>query len=369
MSKSPFHTGKQGLTYRSKERVWPTGCRLLNTAIGVFDPITKLPGIPAATIMEVFGPNASLKTALWESLAANIHRLDPKARVLAIMGEEPEYSRFASVGIDIERIDCWTYYNPNDPGNIMSAEEGLDLAVEAVSDPEAPYALVVVDSIKSLTSEGQIFTKNGELESLAKTEPVAARARLVNKFIGRYVAANKCRAILFCTNQKTESPSQNFTVGLNMRSETTGGREKEHACKLRIKCDSTVPDQTDKPEEQGMFKNKIYNRIKPIYYLQKNKYGYPFRTVISEFSLDEKRYLNENNCLAVAEFMGLVERKGNSHWVLDGKTIQGKEAARAFLRDNKEYQDKLWKEIDSRHEEFFRSATKKSAKSALDDED
>ena len=102
MSKSPFHTGKQGLTYRSKERVWPTGCRLLNTAIGVFDPITKLPGIPAATIMEVFGPNASLKTALWESLAANIHRLDPKARVLAIMGEEPEYSRFASVGIDIE---------------------------------------------------------------------------------------------------------------------------------------------------------------------------------------------------------------------------------------------------------------------------
>lgn len=361
-----FHTGREGLEFKNKERVYPTGCRLFNTALGIFDPVTGLPGIRKGSIVEAFGPNASLKTALWESLAGNIHSLTPKGRILAIMPEEPDYNRFVSQGIDIDRIDCWTYYNPNNPEEIISAEEGLNMALAAVQDITNNYELVVIDSLKGLMSMGEVFDKKGQLKELEVNDPVAARARLCNKFFGNWVVYNKSRAILFFTNQHTDYIGNNFMLGSTFKTPTSGGNAKNHWADVRVECNSTVPDQTEKPEEQGLFKNKIYDRIKPIYYLQKNKYGYPFRKVISDFSLTEKRYLNENNCLAVAEFLGLVEKKGNAHWIVDGKTIQGKDKARQYLHENQNYQNELWKQIDARHEEFF-GAGKKSSKEGLDE--
>ena len=191
-SKDLIHSGREGLDFRKKERVYPTGCTLLNMAFGVVDPITKQPGIPAATVVEAFGPNASLKTALWESLAANIHKMDKQAKVLAILSEEPEYERFESVGIDLDRIFCWTYYNLNNPDLMVSAEEGLDLVNTLVSE-DTDYKLVVVDSIKGLISTGQTFDKKGALKGLEEGDPVAARANLINRFTGKFAAANKAR--------------------------------------------------------------------------------------------------------------------------------------------------------------------------------
>lgn len=366
MANKYFHTASQGLSFRGKERVFPTGCRLLNTAFGCFDPITGLPGIPAATVLEVFGPNASLKTALWESTGGNIHAMLPESRILAILPEEPDYSRFLDHGIDLDRIDCWTYYNPNNPDEIVSAEEGLDMALEAVSDPRSNYSMVVVDSIKALMSDGEVFNKKGDLKSLAEVDPVAARAKLMNRFFGGFAAYNKARAILFGVNQISESIGPSYLTGGSFKTKTSGGRGKEHWAKLRIECNSTVPDATEKPEEHGVYKNKIYDVIKPIYYIEKNKYGFPFRKVISEFSLNEKRFLNENNCLDVAVFLDLIQKNGKSHYVLNGETVQGKEAARAYLHSHPEYQDKLWREIDKRHVEFF-GAGKKTSKESLDE--
>lgn len=365
MSKSPFHSARQGLKFRQQERVYPTGCKLLNTAIGVFDPITGEPGIPAATVVEAFGPNASLKTALWESLAANVHRMDPKAKVLAILSEEPEYERFESAGIDLDRIFCWTYYNLGDPEAITSAEEGLNLVNQMVSD-DTSYKLVVVDSIKALMSTGQTFDKKGDFRDLSDGKVVAARACLMNEFTGQFAAANKARAILFMVNQISESIGMDFTIGGNHKTKTSGGRGKEHWAKIRINCNSTVPDQTDKPEEHSLNKNKIYDRFKTIYFLEKNKYGFPFRRVITEFDLAEKRFLNEKNCLAVAEYLNLIERKGNAFWKIGDKTIQGKSASEDYLAQNPEVQDALWKEIYKRHIEFYSTPKARSAKEELE---
>lgn len=365
VNKKFFHTAAEGLKFRNKERVYPTGCRLFNMALGCFDPITKLPGVPAATVIEAFGPNASLKTALWESLGGGIHEVDPEARILAILPEEPDYERFISQGIDIDRLDCWTYFNPNNPSEVVSAEEGLNMALEAVSDPKSPYKMVVIDSLKALMSVGEVFDKKGEFKELEAVDPIAARAKLCNKFFGNWAVYNKSRAILFYTNQHSDQIGPNYNTGSNVKTTTAGGRGKEHWCKIRVECNSTVPDATDKPEEQGLFKNKIWDRIKPIYFIQKNKYGFPFRKVMSEFSLGEKRYLNENDCLKVAEFLGLVEKKGN-HYTLNGKSYNGKAAAREFLRDNLDYQNSLWTQIDARHEEFF-GAGKKTAAEGLEE--
>lgn len=364
-SKDLIHSGREGLDFRKKERVYPTGCKLLNMAFGVVDPITKQPGIPAATVVEAFGPNASLKTALWESLAANIHKMDKQAKVLAILSEEPEYERFESVGIDLDRIFCWTYYNLNNPDLMVSAEEGLDLVNTLVSE-DTDYKLVVVDSIKGLISTGQTFDKKGALKGLEEGDPVAARANLINRFTGKFAAANKARAILFMVNQISESIGNDFTIGINNKTKTAGGRGKEHWAKIRINCNSTVPDMTDKPEEHGLNKNKIYDRFKAIYYLEKNKYGYPFRRVHTEFDLQEKRFLNEKNCLSVAEYLGLVERRG-AYWKIGDQNIQSRGKAEDYLAENPEIQEKLWEQIIPRHVEFYNSPKSRSAKEELND--
>ena len=360
MANKAFHTGTQGKKFRDKERVYPTGCRLLNTAIGMFDPITGLPGVPQATVVEAFGPNASLKTALWESLAGNIHKIRPEGRILAVLPEEPDYQRFIDAGIDLDRIDCWTYFNPSNPNVIMSAEEGLNLTIEAISDPTNNYEMVVIDSIKALMTSGQTFDKKGEFRDLAETNPLAARANLMNQYTGLFAVHNKCRAILFATNQTSDSIGPSYLTGGSFKTQTSAGRGKEHWAKLRIECNSTVPDATDKVEK-GLYDNKIYDRIKPIYYIQKNKYGFPFRKVMTEFCLREKRFLNEVNCLAAAEMLGIIERAGNSNWKIQGVNCKGRDTAEQYLHDNPEIEEKIWREIDSRHIELF--GTPKSAKS------
>ena len=138
------------------------------------------------------------------------------------------------------------------------------------------------------------------------------------------------------------------------------GREKRSARGQGDMCNSTVPDATDKVEK-GLYDNKIYDRIKPIYYIQKNKYGFPFRKVMTEFCLREKRFLNEVNCLAAAEMLGIIERAGNSNWKIQGVNCKGRDTAEQYLHDNPEIEEKIWREIDSRHIELF--GTPKSAKS------
>jgi len=362
---SGFYTGKQGLAFKSKERCFPTGLKLLDLSFGKFDPVTKLPGLPQATVVEAFGPNASLKSALWENLAANIHRADKKLRVLALLAEEPQFLRFEQAGMDIDRIDCWTYYNPNDPTNIVSSEEGMDMAIEAISDPDNNYALVVIDSLKALTTGDQAFAKAGDLKGLAEVDPLAARARLINKFFSRFAVCNKSRAILFCTNQKTDKIGPSYLTGGNFKTETSGGREKEHWAEVRISCNSTIPDATDKVEK-GLYENKIYDVIKPIYYLEKNKLGYPFRKVMAEFCLKEKRFKNEVNCLAAAEYLGIIQRNGNSNWNIKGVNQKGREVAENYLRDNPKIQDEIWKEIYPRHVELFGTSKAKSSKEEIE---
>jgi RecA/RadA recombinase len=369
MTSNQFYSGREGLEYQRKDRVYPTGCKLFNLSIGKFDPITKEPGIPAGTGIEVFGPNASLKTALWESLAANMHRIDKKAKVFAVLPEAPEFDRFESVGMDMDRIHCWTYRNPKNPGEVSSAEEGLDLLTSIVREDES-YKLVIVDSIKALMSVDQVFAKNtktDELKALMETQPMVARAKLMNDFIGRFAVANvSANAILFMTNQMTESIGPNYLTGGNIKTKSSGGREKEHFCKIRVEANSTVPDATEKLLEHATFKNKIYNRYRTIYFLEKNKFGFPLRKTITDFDLDGKRFMNERACLNAADLLGIIEHKG-SYYTLEGNKIQGHAAAEAYLLANPKYEEKLWKEIYPRHVEFFGTAKAKSAKEALDE--
>lgn len=360
-----FHSGREGKFFRDHERTYPTGCELLNLAVGVFDPITGRPGIPAATVVEAFGPNASLKTGLWESLAANIHKIDRTAKVFAVLTEEPDYDRFESVGIDLDRIFCWTYYNQDDPSYISSAEEGLNLMNQMVSE-DMDIKLVVVDSIKALEAINQVFEKNGkDFKDLSEGEKIAARATLMNRFTGQFAVFNKSRAILFMVNQTSEAVGPSYLTGGSVKTQTSGGRGKEHWAKLRIDCQSTVPDATDKPEEHALFKNKLYGHYKVIYFLQKNKYGYPFRKVYCDFSLSEKRFMNEKNCLAIANFLDLVEKKGN-HWKINGESINGKGAAEEYLAAHPEVEKELWEKIYPRHEEFFGASKSKSSKDELE---
>ena len=362
-------SGRELLNHTKKERCYPTSIKAFNLSVGRFDPITGEPGIPEGTPIEAFGPNASCKSAMWEGLAANIMKMDPKAKVFALLSEDPDPERWESVGIDLDRITIWTYYNPDPDATLQSAEEGLNLLCELVSE-DMDYKLTVVDSIKALVVEDQVFGKKaGELKEFSESEAPAIRARLMNRFLGNHKVANKARAILFMVNQVSESIGPNFNIGQMVKTKTAGGREKEHYCKLRIECNSAPPDATDKPVNHKLFGNKIFNKLRCIFFLQKNKFGFPFRKTNVDFELQEKRFANERNCLDFAEYLGIISRSGNANWNLDGKSIKGRLAAEQYLLANPEYEEFLWKQIYPKHKELYNDKPSKSSKEDLEDDD
>ena len=355
--------------FSHKELVYPTTCNAFNLAIGKSDPITGIPGIPEGTALEIFGPNASCKSAIWEGLAANIMRQDPKAKVFALLSEDPDPERWESVGIDLSRMFVWSYYSPDPKATLTGAEEGLNLLCDLVSN-DMSYKLTVIDSIKALVVETQVFGKKaGELKDIDEVDPVAARANMFNRFLARHKVCNRARAILFMVNQKTESPMKTYDIGQAIKTQTAAGREKEHYAKIRVKADSAPPDATDKATTHKLFGNKIFNKLRCIFFIEKNKFGFPMRKVNVDFELGENRFANERNCLDYSEYLGIISRSGLSNWNLNGKSIKGRVAAEKYLRDNPEYEESLWKQIYPKHRELYNDKPSKNSKDDIEDDD
>lgn len=356
--------------------VFSTGLFSLDLVLGQQDPITKEYGVPNRTIMEAFGTHMTGKTLLAEKLAKSVLAKNPKYKVVFILTEEANLDRMEEVGLDMDRCLCWSFLrNPTEckksPEGFLTAEEGLDLAIEYVLK-DKDVKLVVVDTVKALVA-AHAMVDGKVVRSMEENKVPAALANVVNDFVYRWLTCNNSDAILLLLNQTSESIGSDYMIGGNFKIKTPGGRFKEQQSMIRIKCDSIKIEEATNDEIADI---KKQTGLELFYTVIKNKYcdGSINRRAVIKFMFDPPGVDSASEILAYAAALNLIELKAGGWYNLGkdkkGEDIrcQGEPAAMALLNSNPEVQKMLVDKVLKQRETIFRS-TGPVKKTTLRDKD
>lgn len=276
--------------------VIPSGSLALDLALGVG-------GIPRGRITEVFGPESSGKTTLGlHAIAQGQKRGGIVAYIDVEHALDPAYA--ARCGVKIEDV---LISQPD------SGEQALEI-VEALVRSSA-IDIVIVDSVAALVPQAELEGQIGDTH-------VGLQARLMSQAMRKLAAAisRTGTAVLFI-NQLREK------VGIVFGNPevTPGGRALKFYSSVRIEL------RRSESIKQG--DAIVGNRVKAR--VVKNKVAPPFRTAEFDIMFDHGISL-EGSIIDIGVEQGLLSKSGAFFSYGDVRLGQGRENARAFLREHPE---------------------------------
>jgi recombination protein RecA len=272
----------------------PTGALSLDLALGVG-------GVPRGRVVEVFGPESSGKTTLIYHVIASAQKLGGICAFIdAEHAMDPAYAK--RIGVDIDELLV------SQPDHGEQALEIADMLIRS-----GAVDVVAIDSVAALTPKA-------ELEGAMGDQTVGVQARMMSQAM-RKLAGNLNRANTLCilTNQIREK------IGVMFGSPETqpGGRAlKFYASqRLDIRRIETLKEGT---EAVG---NRV--RVKVV----KNKVAAPFRQ--AEFDIEYGEGISAEGCiLDLGLEHGIVQKSGSFFSYGDERLGQGRNNAKAYLREN-----------------------------------
>ena len=296
--------------------VIPTGALSLDIALGIG-------GIPRGRIIEIFGPESSGKTTLALHAIAEAQKLGGEAAFIdAEHALDPVYAKH--LGVDIDNL----IVSQPDTG-----EQALEIA-EALTRSGA-VDIIVVDSVAALVPKAEIDGDMGDAH-------VGLQARLMSQALRKLAGViNKSKTVIVFINQLREK------VGIMFGNpETTpGGRALKFYASVRLDIRKIENIKTD-GEVTG-----ARARVKVI----KNKVAPPFRE--AEFDIVYGKGISkEGNILDIAVNLNLVEKSGAWFSYKGEKIGQGRENAKAYIKNNPE----IAKELEEKIRDNFRQAFENS---------
>ncbi len=276
--------------------VIPTGSIALDAALGVG-------GVPRGRVVEIYGPESSGKTTLALHIIANAQAGGGLAAFIdAEHALDPEYA--GKLGVDLDDL----LVSQPDFG-----EQALEIAETLIRSGSVD--VIVVDSVAALVPRAELEGDMGDAQ-------VGLQARLMSqalrKLAGIVAKSNTCLVFI---NQVREK----IGVMFGNPETTTGGRALKFYASVRIDIRRIA---SIKHGDQV-----IGNRTKAK--VVKNKVAAPFR--IAEFDIMYGEGISRTGeLLDLGVEHRLVQKSGS--WYAYGETRlgQGREAARAFLRENPE---------------------------------
>jgi len=289
---SIMHLGKEAP--REKIAAIPTGALALDIALGIG-------GVPRGRVIEIFGAEGGGKTTLSLHIIAEAQKLGGEAAFIDVEhAMDPAYAD--RLGVDLDKL---LISQPD------SGEQALEIAETLVRS--GAVDVIVVDSVAALVRRAEIEGEMGDAQ-------VGLQARLMSQALRKLTAViSKSRTCMIFINQLREK------IGIMFGSpETTpGGRALKFYSSVRIDI-----------RRRGSIKeggSEIGNRT--IAKIVKNKVAPPFKR--AEFDIIFGQGISrEGGILDVAAELNVVQQKGTWFSYGDQRIGQGREAARAFLKDN-----------------------------------
>ena len=299
---SVMRLGEEG---RAPVEVIPTGSIALDVALGIG-------GLPRGRIVEVYGPESSGKTTVALHAIANVQRAGGIAAFIdAEHALDPIYAK--ALGVDLDSL----YVSQPDTG-----EQALEIADTLVRS--GAIDLIVVDSVAALVPRAEIEGEMGDSH-------VGLQARLMSQALRKMAGAlSQTSTTCIFINQLREK----IGVMFGSPETTTGGKALKFYASVRldIRRIETLKGGTEAVGNR--------TRVKVV----KNKMAPPFKQ--AEFDiLYGEGISREGSLIDLGVDVGLV-RKSGAWYTYEGDQLgQGKENARAFLKDNPDLATEIEKRI------------------------
>jgi len=296
----------QQLDGRMKIEVISTGIIALDLALGVG-------GFPRGRIIEIYGPEASGKTTLALSTIAQAQKTGGQcAFVDAEHALDP--IRAEQLGVNLDDL----LLSQPDTG-----EQALEITETLVRS--GALDVIVVDSVAALVPRA-------ELEGEMGASVMGLQARLMSQALRKLTGAiSKSKTVLIFTNQLR----QKIGVMFGNPETTTGGLALKFYASVRLDV------RRIEPLKDGDLVIGNRTRVRVV----KNKVAPPLR--VAEFDITNSGISYEGGLIDVAVELGILEKKG-SFYSYEGKVIaQGREGAKAYLKENKEAAQEIEKKIRS----------------------
>ncbi len=287
----------------------PTGSISIDLALGVG-------GVPRGRVTEIFGPESSGKTTLALQVIAEAQKLGGMAAFVdAEHALDAAYAR--KLGVDIDNLLV------SQPDNGEQALEIVEVLIRSNG-----VDVVVVDSVAALVPRAEIEGEMGDAQ-------MGLQARLMSQALRKLTGVvSKSRTSLIFINQLREK----IGVMFGNPETTTGGRALKFYASVRIDIRRIASIKDGDTVIGGR------TRVKVV----KNKVAPPFRE--AEFDiLYGEGISREGDLIDLAVDKRIVDKSGAWFAYAGERLGQGRENAKAFLRDNpaiaSAIEDRLRKEL------------------------
>ena len=295
--------------------VIPTGALALDIALGVG-------GIPRGRVIEIYGPVGSGKTTVALHIIAEAQKAGGiSAYIDAEHALDPVYAR--RIGVDVDNLLI------SQPDTGEQALEIVDALVRS-----GAVECIVVDSVAALAPRAELEGEMGDAH-------VGLQARLMSQALRKLTAViSKSKSTAIFINQLREK------VGIMFGNPevTPGGRALKFYASVRL--DVRKVDNL----KQGQDNIGARTRVRVV----KNKLAPPFRQ--AEFDIIYGEGISrEGSLLDVGVTNNVISRTGTWYAFGDVRLGQGKEAARAYLKEHPD----LAAEIEKKIREFLQTGSVK----------
>ena len=282
-----------------------TGSLSLDFALGVG-------GIPKGRITEIYGPESSGKTTIALHVIAEVQKQGGEAAFIdAEHALDPIYAKH--IGVDINNLlvsqpDC--------------GEQALEIAETLVNS--GAIDIIVIDSVAALVPRQEIEGDMGQSH-------VGVQARLMSQAMRKLsgsIAKSNC--IVIFTNQLREKVG----VMYGNPEVTTGGKALKFYASVRIDVRKT------EVLKNGSEVYGAHTKCKVV----KNKVAPPFK--VAEFDILYGTGISKSSeVIDMAIQLEIIEKSGAWFYYNGDRLGQGKENVRKYLESDKEFMDKIEKEV------------------------
>lgn len=282
-----------------------TGSLGLDIALGIG-------GLPKGRIVEIYGPESSGKTTLTLHVIAECQKLGGTAAFIdAEHALDPVYAK--KLGVDVDNL-------------IVSQPDTGEQALEIVDTLVRSNAIdiLVIDSVAALVPRAEIEGEMGDSH-------VGLQARLMSQSLRKLTGSiHRSNCLVIFINQLR----MKIGVMYGNPETTTGGNALKFYSSVRLDI-RRIGQIKDKDEITGNT-----TRVKVV----KNKVAPPFRQ--AEFDIIYNEGISrEGDLIDLGVETGIVEKSGSWYSYGSERIGQGREKARAFLKENADVCNQLAEEV------------------------